>query len=309
MAEILRPWFTPENLFVISSDFSHYPYYEDAVMVDSLTAEALMSADPDHFLKVLKENSSKDIPDLATSMCGWSSGLLLLEMIQGSPGLGFKKICYQNSGDSQYGNKSGVVGYNAIGLYEIENSLNNELLFTDEEKDELFRIARSSIESWFKDRKYPTINGSGIDQKLKGKYGAFVTLKKNGELRGCIGKFVSDDPLYEAVSESAISSAFNDPRFPQLTKDEYPNIDIEITVLGPMKRIYDKNQIVLGRHGIYIKQGSLAGTMLPQVAIENGWDVDEFLEYTSQYKAGIGRFGWKTAELYIYEGVVLEEKR
>ena len=75
-----------------------------------------------------------------------------------------------------------------------------------------------------------------------------------------------------------------------------------------MKRIYDKNEIVLGRHGVYIRQGSMAGTLLPQVAIENGWDVDEFLEYTSQYKAGIGRSGWKRAELYIYEGVVFEEK-
>jgi AmmeMemoRadiSam system protein B/AmmeMemoRadiSam system protein A len=309
MAETLRPWFTSENLFVISSDFSHYPYYDDAVVVDNLTAEALMSANPDQFLKVLRNNSSKRIPGLATSMCGWSSGLLLLDMIQGSPGLDFKKINYQNSGDSRYGDKSGVVGYNAIGLYEKGDLFDSELSFTDKEKEELFRIARLSIESWLNNRRYPTIDGSGIDQKLKEKYGAFVTLKIDGVLRGCIGKFVSDDPLYKAVSESAISSAFSDPRFPQLTKDEYPNIDIEITVLGPMKRIYDKNEIVLGRHGVYIRQGSMAGTLLPQVAIENGWDVDEFLEYTSQYKAGIGRSGWKRAELYIYEGVVFEEKR
>jgi AmmeMemoRadiSam system protein B len=129
MAETLRPWFTPENLFVISSDFSHYPYYDDAVVVDSLTAEALMSANPDQFLKVLRNNSSKRIPGLATSMCGWSSGLLLLDMIQGSPGLDFKKIDYQNSGDSRYGDKSGVVGYNAIGLYEKGNLFDSELLF------------------------------------------------------------------------------------------------------------------------------------------------------------------------------------
>ena len=183
MAETLRPWFTPENLFVISSDFSHYPYYDDAVVVDSLTAEALMSANPDQFLKVLRDNSSKRIPGLATSMCGWSSGLLLLDMIQGSPGLDFKKIDYQNSGDSRYGDKSGVVGYNAIGLYEKGNLFDSELLFTDKEKEELFRIARLSIESWLNNRRYPTIDGSGINQKLKEKYGAFVTLKIDGVLR------------------------------------------------------------------------------------------------------------------------------
>ena len=307
MAEILKPWFTPENLFVISSDFSHYPLYDDAIKIDSITAEAFMSADPEYFLKALKDNSTKNIPDLATSMCGWTSGLLLLEMIQGSTDLSFKKISYCNSGDSPYGSKTGVVGYNAIGLYETNSSYIDDISFSDNEKEILFAITRRSIESWFTNKKYPSIDESTLTQKLKEKYGAFVTLKIDGVLRGCIGRFVSDDPLYKAVSQSAVSSAFNDPRFPALTKDEYQKVDIEITVLGPMKRIYNKDEIVLGKHGIYIKQGAMAGTMLPQVAIENGWDVDEFLEYTSQYKAGIGRDGWKTAELYIYEGVVLEE--
>ena len=242
-------------------------------------------------------------------MCGWTSGLLFLEMIKGSSNFCFKKIGYCNSGDSPYGNKTGVVGYNAIGLYDTESIFYNDLSFNDKEKEKLFEIVRTSIESWFSNNKVPVIDESELSQKFKEKYGAFVTLKIDGVLRGCIGRFVSDDPFYQALNLSAISSAFNDPRFPALTKEEYQKVDIEITVLGPMKRIYDKKDIVLGKHGIYIKQGSMAGTMLPQVAIENGWDVDEFLEYTSQYKAGIGRDGWKTAELYIYEGLVLEEKK
>ncbi len=309
MAELLKPWFTADNLFVISSDFSHYPGYEDAVIIDSVTAEALMSGDPDQFLTVIEKNSSKNVPDLATSMCGWTSGLLLLEMIRGSSNLSFKKIGYCNSGDSPYGSKTGVVGYNAIGLYETDIFDYNDLTFTAKEKETLFTIARYSIESWFSNKKIPKIEDDNLSKKLKERYGAFVTLKIDGALRGCIGKFVSDDPLFEAVSLSAISSAFNDPRFPAITKEEYPKLDIEITVIGPMEQIYDKEDIVLGKHGIYIKQGSMAGTMLPQVAIENGWDVDEFLEYTSRHKAGIGRDGWKTAELYIYEGLVLKEKK
>ena len=139
--------------------------------------------------------------------------------------------------------------------------------------------------------------------------GAFVTLKINGALRGCIGRFFSSEPLYNVVSESAISSAFEDPRFSPLTKEEYKKTDIEITVIGPLKKINNINEIVLGKHGIYIKKGQRAGTMLPQVATENGWSLEEFLGYTSRDKAGLGWDGWKDAEISIYEGVVLEDNR
>ncbi len=111
------------------------------------------------------------------------------------------------------------------------------------------------------------------------------------------------------VSESAISSAFEDPRFSPLTKDEYKVTNIEITVIGPLKKINNINEIVLGKQGIYIKKGLRAGTMLPQVATENGWSLEEFLGYTSRDKAGLGWDGWKDAEISIYEGVVLEDKR
>ena len=146
-------------------------------------------------------------------------------------------------------------------------------------------------------------------KSLKKPMGAFVTLKINGALRGCIGRFLSSEPLYSVVSESAISSAFEDPRFSPLTKDEYKKTDIEITVIGPLKKINNINEIVLGKHGIYIKKGQRAGTMLPQVATENGWSLEEFLGYTSRDKAGLGWDGWKDAEISIYEGVVLEDNR
>ena len=139
--------------------------------------------------------------------------------------------------------------------------------------------------------------------------GAFVTLKINGALRGCIGRFISSEPLFNVVQESAISSAFEDPRFSPLSKAEFKNTDIEITVLGPLKKINNINEIVLGKHGIYIKKGLSSGTMLPQVATENGWTVEQFLGYTSRDKAGIGWDGWKDAEIFIYEGVVLEENK
>ena len=158
-------------------------------------------------------------------------------------------------------------------------------------------------------RKGYRVDARKLPEIFRKPLGAFVTLKINGALRGCIGRFISSEPLYEVVLESAESSAFEDPRFSPLTKDEIPETDIEITVLGPLKKINNINEIVLGRHGIYIKKDNHSGTMLPQVATENGWTLEQFLGYTSRDKAGIGWDGWKNADIYIYEGIVLEEKK
>jgi AmmeMemoRadiSam system protein B/AmmeMemoRadiSam system protein A len=315
IAEILKPWFTSENLFVISSDFSHYPSYNTAVEVDNSTANSIVTGNPQNFLDVLKKNSSRNAPGLSTSMCGWTSGLLLLYLAEGNDLLEFKRIDYCNSGDSKYGNKDEVVGYNAIELTEKNNktstpkNLADEIRFSDEEKDELITIARNNIKSILYDQKRLPVDKETLPEIFKKPLGAFVTLKINGALRGCIGRFISSDPLYEVVLESSQSSAFEDPRFSPLTKEEFSRTEIEITVLGPLKKIDNIKEIVLGRHGIYIKKDFRTGTMLPQVATENGWSVEEFLGYTSRDKAGLGWDGWKNAELFIYEGIVLEEKK
>lgn len=315
IAEALRPYFTPDNLFVFSSDFSHYPSYDDAKRVDEITATSLMAGNPEAFLATLKKTSSENIPGLVTSMCGWTSGLTLLYLAGGNKDLVFKKIDYTNSGDSPAGGKSEVVGYNAIILTEKngqkkkEQEFSTDFTFTEEEKKMMFTIARDAIESKLKGRTPEIADNKKIPDDLKKNYGVFVTLKINGELRGCIGRFFSSEPLYDVIRQSAVSSAFEDPRFSPLTAGEYPKTDIEITVLGPMKKINDIKEIILGKHGIYIRKGQMAGTMLPQVAIENNWSVEEFLSYTSMYKAGIGKDGWKTADIFIYEGLVLEEKK
>jgi AmmeMemoRadiSam system protein B/AmmeMemoRadiSam system protein A len=310
IAEALRPWFNDENLFIISSDFSHYPSYNDAVSADNATASGIISGDPETFLSSIDKNSSRHIDGLATSMCGWTSGLVLLYLSHNDKNLEYKKLDYCNSGDTEYGDKDRVVGYNAIALVNKGKHKKEENSFSinAEEKKILFEIARSSVSSRLNGTKNPEPDLNKIPEKLKMNYGVFVTLKINGNLRGCIGRFVSSDPLYELVAASAISSAFEDPRFPALSKEEYPKTQFEITVLGPMKRISSPDEIILGKHGIYIKKDFRAGTMLPQVAIEQGWNVEQFLGYTSRDKAGIGWDGWKNAELYVYEGVVLEEK-
>jgi hypothetical protein len=247
-------------------------------------------------------------------MCGWTAGLTLLELAEGQENLEFRRIDYCNSGDSQYGSKDEVVGYHAIVLdenadkREKRGNEGEEFSFTETEREMLFDIARRSIMSMLYEAKRYSPDESKMTASLKKPYGAFVTLKIDGVLRGCIGRFVTDKPLYRVIGESAISSAFEDPRFPVLTKSEYEKTEVEITVLGPMRKISDIKEIKLGRHGIYIKKDLRAGTMLPQVATEYGWTVEEFLGYTSRDKAGIGWDGWKNAEIFIYEGLVLEEK-
>ena len=139
---------------------------------------------------------------------------------------------------------------------------------------------------------------------LKQKCGAFVSLHKQGRLRGCIGHFGEDVPLYEIVAEMARAAAFEDPRFMPVTKDELDDIDIEISVLTPMRRIKSLDEFQLHKHGIYIKKGYRSGTFLPQVADEVNWSKEEFVGHCAQDKAGIGWDGWKDAELYVYEAIV-----
>ena len=130
------------------------------------------------------------------------------------------------------------------------------------------------------ENKSQTIEPEALPPIFKKNMGAFVTLKINGNLRGCIGRFTSPDPLYQVVSQMAIASAFEDTRFTPLTKAEFEKTEIEISVLGPLRKISNINEIILGKHGIYIKKGYISGTMLPQVATENHWTVEEFLGYT-----------------------------
>lgn len=313
IAEALMPYFTPDNLFVISSDFSHYPPYKEAVETDHMTSNAIISGQPEVFLSTLQKNSMRKTKGLATSMCGWTSGLTLLYLAENDKNLEYNQLDYSNSGDSQYGEKNEVVGYDAISVTEKvsgasrDYSSGEEFSFSDDEKERLFLIARNSIKQKLGIKITP--DDKPFPVKFNEHLGAFVTLKTDGNLRGCIGRFVSSEPLSQVVKESAVSSAFDDPRFPPLTRDEYNKVEVEITVLGPLRKINNINEIKLGKHGIYIKKGMQAGTMLPQVATENNWTLEQFLGYTSRDKAGLGWDGWKNAELFIYDGVVLEDKK
>lgn len=193
-----------------------------------------------------------------------------------------------------------------MNIEENAESVEN-LSFTNEEKKLLFGIARESIASVLEKKKMAETDEKNVLPNLQRRLGAFVTLKIDGKLRGCVGRFPSSEPLFKVVAMSAVSSAFEDSRFTVLTKEEFGRLNIEITVLGPLKKISDISEIVLGTHGVVVRKDSGSGTLLPQVAIEHGWNVEQFLGYTSRDKAGLGWNGWKDAEVSIYEGIVLRE--
>ncbi|HOY39522.1 MAG TPA: AmmeMemoRadiSam system radical SAM enzyme, partial [Bacteroidales bacterium] len=302
IARALQPYFTPENLFVFSSDFSHYPGYEDAVKTDAETADAICSGKPSVFLNTLSKHKKSGIRNLVTDLCGWSSVLTLLYMADGKQ-LTYNKISYTNSGDSKFGEPGRVVGYNAIAVSDE----NKTFSLSDSEKKTLLQIARNTAYNKLAFGKSYNVDSLLITDALQSECGVFVSLHKNGELRGCLGRFTANEPLYKLIGEMAVASCLNDSRFSPVTASELDSLEIEISVLTPMRKITDTSEIVLGKHGVYIRSGMYSGTFLPQVATQTGWTLEEFLGHCSRDKAGIGWNGWKQAELYIYEALVFNE--
>lgn len=305
----LQPWFNDRNLFIISSDFSHYPSYNDAKRVDKLSSDAIVKGDAEAFIRTIRSIENSGVNNLATAMCGWPAGAVLLYMAEKEKGLQFRNVEYTNSGDARVGSKDEVVGYNAIVL-EKKSSASESFTLTTAEKKILLETAREAITARLNNRKPVPVDKGRLTPRLREPLGAFVTLTIKGELRGCIGRFTSNDPLWEVVAAMATEAAFGDPRFPALTKAEYPSVSLEISVLGPMKKINSINEIKIGRHGIYIKKGFQSGTLLPQVATERGWSVEQFLGYCARDKAGIGWSGWKEkeTEIFVYEAYVFGEQ-
>ncbi|HZV47862.1 MAG TPA: AmmeMemoRadiSam system protein A, partial [Thermodesulfovibrionales bacterium] len=141
--------------------------------------------------------------------------------------------------------------------------------------------------------------------KLRTDGAVFVTIKEKGSLRGCIGHVQAIMPLYQSVIKNAIAASSSDPRFPSMTKDELQDIEIEISILSPMQRLKDVKNIQVGKHGLVIRKGSQSGLLLPQVAIEQGWDRQTLLKQICA-KAGLPEYAWKDAELYTFTAEIIK---
>jgi AmmeMemoRadiSam system protein A len=176
----------------------------------------------------------------------------------------------------------------------------------DAQRKTLLKTARDTVEAVITGAAVPRPESD--DPELNSQCGCFVTLKNHGRLRGCIGQFTSEVPLVELVVEMAKASATGDPRFfaDRITADELDRLDIEISVLSPLKRTDKPLSLRLGVDGIYIKRGCASGCFLPQVATETGWGREEFLSYCCAHKAGLPADAWKdpTTEVYFFTAEV-----
>ncbi len=184
-----------------------------------------------------------------------------------------------------------------------KKNVGTDLGLTSDEKAELLRIARSVVEAKSSGKPLPYV--SAFSEKLEQRYGAFVSLYKKGMLRGCIGSLQADEPLYKTVEEMAQAAAFRDPRFRAVTEDELPYLDIEISVLTPLRQVETPEEVQVGIHGLMIRKGFQSGLLLPQVAVERSWDRTTFLQETCR-KAGLPADAWMDddAEIYVFSADV-----
>jgi AmmeMemoRadiSam system protein B/AmmeMemoRadiSam system protein A len=311
-------------LVVASTDLSHYHRYDEANSIDAF------------MMKVLNTMKAKDLYDEARLGTAELCGIMpVAATLLASEKLGFgsiKVLKYANSGDTS-GDKSRVVGYLSAVIYRkggadaagnvsadanpqgrsaadalLKDVSGGGDMLNEAQRKRLLQIARESITSFVRDGKRKDF--SEKDPLLNAEMGAFVTLHENGDLRGCIGNMAAAGPLYRTVASMAIEAATEDPRFPTLSAGEIDKVDLEISVLSPMKRVSGPDEIRIPGHGVVVRSGFRGGVYLPQVATETGWGKEEFLTSLCAHKAGLPPDAWKdpATELYVFTAEVFGEK-
>jgi AmmeMemoRadiSam system protein A len=223
-------------------------------------------------------------------------------------------VSYAHSGNMPMGERTRVVGYGSVLM--AANYLAPVLRAPDDaplderisplDRKYLLSLARETIERYLTVRLVPLPRLSTPLRREK--RGVFVTLKKRGSLRGCIGRMVPDRPLAELVGSVALQSALEDPRFNPVTLRELPDLDVEISVLTPMRKVSGPADIVVGRDGVMLQKGNRSAVFLPQVAPEQGWGRDEMLNNLSM-KAGLPPGAWKEGAVFsTFQAIVFSEK-
>lgn len=314
-AEALAAASSPgKTILVASTDWQHYRPASVGAPMDSLGMNCLEDLDPDRLQRYLTEGK--------VEACG---GAPTVAVIKAALDLGANRakiLRYGDSGDIT-GDKSSVVGYVAAVLYrsppepldsegQEESKMNaptgsgDAKYLSESEKQRLLSIARSSIKTYLETGRLPDYDVSGT---LARPGAAFVTLEKDGLLRGCIGRTRAAEPLYQTVSQCAVQSAVADQRFYPVTKQELPTLDISISVLTPLQKVSSLDDIKVGRDGLMIEMDGRRGLLLPQVATEYGWNREEFLQQTC-VKAGLPTDSYRSgrATIYRFQALVFGEK-
>lgn len=293
------------TLIVASTDLSHFYSEKQARKLDFAVQEAIEAYNPEDLLGVLDSGKGE--------ACGGGVVAAVMIATRRLGGKGVHFLEYNTSG-AVTGEFDEVVGYLSAAIVADPKKAPADAAIgrpravpksadtlTDEDKHLLLQIARDAVASKLKRKEYiPPEN-----ENLAFTRGAFVTLTVDGNLRGCIGQIRGREPIAVTVAEMAVQAGFDDPRFEPVTKDEFDDLEIEISILSPLKRVLDINEIEVGTHGLLIKLDWHSGLLLPQVATDAGWSLIEFLEQTS-LKAGLPKSGYKDkhAEIYSFTAVV-----
>jgi len=291
-----------DTLIVASSDLSHYHPYDEAVKIDHKTLNALQEWD--YF------SMSRNFEARIWEACGGApivAAMIAAERMGANQALVLK---YANSGDTT-GDHSRVVGYSADAFLKTQSAktVAPQFSLNGHDKNELLALARKSVEHAVREKKAyePVASESEV---LNQERGAFVTLRKSGELRGCIGYTSAEKPLYTTVRDTATLAALRDTRFQPVSASELPQLEYEISVLSPLRRVLDIRQIKVGQHGLLMKNGAHEGLLLPQVPVEEKWGRQMFLEETCA-KAGMHAGCWKdeNTDIFMFTAVVFGENR
>jgi len=275
-----------KSLLVISTDLSHYHDAKKAGVMDRKVLDAavrLAAGDLEHLLTTGEGE-----------MCGAGAVLYGLAAARGAGATEGELFKYADSGDVS-GDKGYVVGYGAIGYYRRELS--------QADRRDILSLAKETVERHVSGRPLPEWNGDS--QRMKADGAVFVTLKeKNGRLRGCIGSLQATMPLCRSVIQNGVSAASRDPRFRPVTPDELPGLDLEVTVLSPMEPLGGIDEVVIGRDGLYLEASGRSSVFLPQVPVEQGWNLQTYLAELAK-KAGLGADGWKSGRLYRFTAEIV----
>ncbi|MBI2876856.1 MAG: AmmeMemoRadiSam system protein B [Candidatus Tectomicrobia bacterium] len=293
------------TLLIASSDFTHYgprfgylPFDREIPyriwMLDSHALARIQERDVEGFLHY--------VADTGATICGFRPIALLLQSLPED--VRGQVLDYYSSGEMT-GDYTNSVSYAALVFTCDPERLDGE------EKRTLLSIARDTMELYLRMGQMLEVeNGPYVlTERLQRRLGTFVTLEKEGRLRGCIGNVLPNKPLYESVRDNAIHAAVRDPRFPAMAVEEVPQVRLEVSVLSTLKRVATLREIWVGRHGLLVRKGSRSGLLLPRVALDHRWDLQTFLE-NACLKAGLQPQDWKEgAEVYLFTTQSLAERK
>lgn len=288
-------------LIVASSDLSHYPPARQAYDVDRRTVEAILTLEPARLSAAAEGTARLGVPDLGTCACGEAPIAAAMVAAKALGAVRAHAVSYANSAELGVGEPDRVVGYAAVAFTEGPAGLDLSGLparptpaagaLTGADRARLLALARTTLDRYLSSETLPLPRG--FSDAARRQQGVFVTLRKRGALRGCIGQMQGSMPAPQLVQRMALAAALEDPRFPKVKADELSGLEIEISLLTPFARVKGPASVTPGRDGVLLEKDGRSAVFLPQVATEEGWGRDELLDNLC-VKAGLPSGCWRS---------------